>query len=91
MGFILLLKDLISWSLKKDIQTLIFKRKTQHYYITPIVQIKIKIMKNPVDWKKMGFKSEKEYKEFMDKKMQKLIDKLQEPKIAAVFKRLTNR
>lgn len=48
-------------------------------------------MKNPVDWKKMGFKSEKEYKEFMDKKMQKLIDKLQEPKIAAVFKRLTNR
>lgn len=48
-------------------------------------------MKNQVDWKKMGFKSEKEYKEFLDKKLEDFMKKIQEPAIAAVFKRLANR
>ena len=42
-----------------------------------------------IDWKKMGFKSEQEYKEFMDAKMKILSEKLMEH--IDVFTRLADR
>ena len=44
-----------------------------------------------MDWKKMGFKTEQEYKQFLEEKWQSLKKKLEEPKIAAVFKRLADK
>ena len=44
-----------------------------------------------IDWMKMGFKSEQEYNQFLEEKWQSLKKKLEEPKIATVFKRLTDR
>ena len=44
-----------------------------------------------MDWKKMGFKTEKEYLDFLEEKWQSLKLKLQESKIKAVFKRLKDR
>ena len=44
-----------------------------------------------MDWKKMGFKTEKEYTDFLEEKWQSLKLKLEEPKIKAVFKRLKDR
>jgi hypothetical protein len=48
-------------------------------------------MKITMDWKRMGFKTEKEYNDFLESKWQSLKLKLKEPKIAAVFKRLKDR
>lgn len=48
-------------------------------------------MRVTMDWKKMGFKTEKEYNDFLEAKWQSLKLKLQEPKIKAVFKRLVDR
>lgn len=42
-----------------------------------------------MDWKKMGFKSEKEYKDFLDKKLKNLNIKIEQN--IDVFKRLNNR
>ena len=45
-----------------------------------------------MDWKKMGFKSEKEYKVFLDQKMKDLLDKIKnDPKLLNVFKRLNDK
>ena len=44
-----------------------------------------------VDWVKMGFKSEKEYNDFLEVKLQQFLLKLKEPKIKAVFDRLKDR
>ncbi len=51
----------------------------------------IRVMKITMDWKRMGFKTEKEYNDFLESKWQSLKLKLKEPKIAAVFKRLKDR
>jgi hypothetical protein len=48
-------------------------------------------MKSTMDWKKMGFKTEKEYTDFLEVKWQSLKLKLEEPAIKAVFKRLKDR
>ena len=48
-------------------------------------------MRVTMDWKKMGFKTEKEYNDFLEAKWQSSKLKLQEPKIKAVFKRLVDR
>jgi hypothetical protein len=41
------------------------------------------------DWEKMGFKSDKDYKKFLDTKMKDLLDKItNNPELLAVFKRL---
>jgi hypothetical protein len=42
-----------------------------------------------MDWKKMGFKSEEEYKKFLDEKMKKLFIKLEQH--IDVFKRLKDK
>ena len=45
-----------------------------------------------MDWKKMGFKSEVEYKAFLDQKMKDLLDKIKnDPKLLNVFKRLNDK
>lgn len=44
-----------------------------------------------MDWKSMGFTSEKDYKDFLAAKLKSLKLILNEPKIKAVFKRLYNR
>ena len=44
-----------------------------------------------MDWKKMGFKTEQEYIQFLEEKWQSLKNKLEEPEVAAVFKRLADR
>jgi hypothetical protein len=44
-----------------------------------------------MDWKKMGFKTEQEYNQFLEEKWQSLKKKLEEPEVAAVFKRLADR
>ena len=44
-----------------------------------------------MDWKKMGFKTEKEYNDFLEEKWQSLKLKLEESEIKAVFKRLADR
>lgn len=45
-----------------------------------------------VDWKKMGFKTEKEYTDFLDMKMKNLMDKIENnPELLGVFKRLKDR
>lgn len=44
-----------------------------------------------MDWKKMGFKTEKEYTDFLEEKWQSLKNKLNKPEIKAVFKRLKDR
>ena len=44
-----------------------------------------------MDWKKMGFKTEKEYNDFLKVKWESLKLKLEEPKIKEVFKRLADR
>ena len=44
-----------------------------------------------MDWKAMGFKSEKEYKKFLDDKMKSLFAKIKKPEIMAVFKRLKDK
>lgn len=45
-----------------------------------------------VDWKKMGFDSEEEYKKFLDTKMKDLINKIiGDPELLAVFKRLNDK
>ena len=45
-----------------------------------------------MDWKKMGFKSEKEYNDFLDQKMNDLLAKIKnDPKLLNVFKRLNDR
>ena len=41
-----------------------------------------------MDWKAMGFKSEKEYKKFLDDKMKSLFNTIKKTEILAVFKRL---
>jgi hypothetical protein len=48
-------------------------------------------MKNQMDWKKMGFKTEKEYLDFLEEKWQSLKKKLEQPEIKAVYKRLADR
>jgi hypothetical protein len=45
-----------------------------------------------MDWKKMGFKSEKEYNNFLDQKAKDLMDKIKnDPKLLNVFKRLNDK
>ena len=45
-----------------------------------------------MDWKKMGFNTEAEYKKFLDDKMKQLLDKIKNtPELIAVFKRLGDR
>lgn len=44
-----------------------------------------------MDWKKMGFNTEKEYLDFLEGKWQSLKKKLEEPEIKAVFKRLKDK
>ena len=45
-----------------------------------------------MDWKKMGFKSEKEYNDFLKMKMDNLMDKIKnDPKLLNVFKRLNDK
>ena len=45
-----------------------------------------------MDWKKMGFNSEKEYNDFLDQKMNGLLDKIKnDPKLLNVFKRLNDK
>jgi hypothetical protein len=45
-----------------------------------------------MDWKKMGFKTEKEYHKFLDIKKKALMDKItSDPKLLGVFKRLNDR
>jgi hypothetical protein len=44
-----------------------------------------------MNWKEMGFKSEKEYKKFLDDKMKSLFDIIKQPEIMAVFKRLKDK
>jgi hypothetical protein len=45
-----------------------------------------------MDWKKMGFKSEAEYKKFLDDKMKTLLDKIvSDPILLNVFKRLRDK
>lgn len=44
-----------------------------------------------MDWKKMGFKTEKEYNDFLEVKWQSLKLKLEKPEIKAVFERLKDR
>jgi hypothetical protein len=45
-----------------------------------------------MDWVKMGFKSEEEYKKFLDDKMKILLDKIiNDPKLLDVFKRLKDK
>jgi hypothetical protein len=47
---------------------------------------------NKMDWKKMGFKSEKEYNDFLKSKMDSLLGKIKsDPKLLNVFKRLKDR
>lgn len=46
---------------------------------------------NKTDFKKMGFKNEKEYNDFLEEKWQSLKKKLEQPEIKAVFKRLADR
>lgn len=48
-------------------------------------------MKTTMDWKKMGFETEKQYTDFLEAKWQSLKLKLEEPKIKEVFKRLADR
>jgi hypothetical protein len=48
-------------------------------------------MKTTMDWKRMGFKTEKEYNDFLEAKWQSLKLKLEQPEIQAVFKRLKDR
>jgi hypothetical protein len=44
------------------------------------------------DWKKMGFNGEKEYNDFLQTQMEKLINKIKNnPKLLDVFKRLNDR
>ncbi len=40
----------------------------------------IRVMKITMDWKRMGFKTEKEYNDFLESKWQSLKLKLKEPK-----------
>lgn len=48
-------------------------------------------MKN-MDWKKMGFTSEEEYNNFLQTKMDNLMDKIKnDPKLLNVFKRLKDK
>jgi hypothetical protein len=45
-----------------------------------------------MDWKKMGFDTEKDYKEFLDKKLNDLMQKIKtDPKLLNVFKRLKDK
>lgn len=44
-----------------------------------------------MNWKAMGFKSEMEYKKFLDDKMKSLFKKFEKPEIKAVFDRLKDR
>ena len=44
-----------------------------------------------MDWKKMGFKTEKGYLDFLEEKWQSLKKKLEEPEIKAVFTRLKDK
>jgi len=45
-----------------------------------------------MNWKKMGFKSEKEYNDFLDQKMNDLLNKIKnDPKLLNVFKRLKDK
>ena len=48
-------------------------------------------MKTTMDWKKMGFKTEKQYIDFLEAKWQSLKVKLEQPEILGVFKRLKDR
>jgi len=45
-----------------------------------------------MDWKKMGFKSEKEYNDFLKTKANDLMDRItNDPKLLNVFKRLKDK
>jgi hypothetical protein len=45
-----------------------------------------------VDWKKMGFNSEEEYRKYMNDKMEALLDRIRStPKLLDVFKRLKDK
>jgi GTP-dependent phosphoenolpyruvate carboxykinase len=45
--------------------------------------------KDEMDWEKMGFKSNEDYKKFLDTKMKSLLDKIKnDPELLSVFKRL---
>ena len=44
------------------------------------------------DWRKMGFNDEKEYNDFLQTHMEKLLNKIKNnPKLLDVFKRLNDR
>jgi hypothetical protein len=51
----------------------------------------ITMAKSKMDFKKMGFKNEKEYNDFLEEKWQSLKKKLEKPEILAIFKRLADR
>jgi hypothetical protein len=45
-----------------------------------------------MDWKKMGFKTEEEYKKFLKEKWENLLQKIKnDPKLLNVFKRLNHK
>ena len=44
-----------------------------------------------IDWKKMGFKTEEEYHNFLAEKYKSLKLKFEQPEINSVFKRLANK
>ena len=63
------------------------------FFVRIFTVLKLKRLKimTKVDWVKMGFKSEKEYNDFLEVKLQQFFLKLKEPKIKAVFDRLKDR
>ena len=81
----------------KNTRTFYRKPHAMHLAFSCFVRIftvlklkRLKIM-TKVDWVKMGFKSEKEYNDFLEAKLQQFLLKLKEPKIKAVFDRLKDR
>jgi hypothetical protein len=52
----------------------------------------LKLRDMETHWNKMGFKDEKEYNDFLQTKMEELINKIKNnPKLLGVFKRLNDR
>jgi hypothetical protein len=81
----------------KNTRTFYRKPHAMHLAFSCFVRIftvlKLKCLKimTKVDWVKMGFKSEKEYNDFLEVKLQQFLLKLKEPKIKVVFDRLKDR
>jgi hypothetical protein len=63
------------------------------FFVRIFTVLKLKRLKimTKVDWIGMGFKSEKEYNDFLEAKLQQLLLILKEPKNKAAFDRLKDR